>query len=222
MVKCLEEKSVFREEVANGVTAGVGLLLSVVGLVLLIVASSIHGNVWHITSSTIYGVTLVFSYGATTLYHVFRSERVKHLFKILDHASIYLLIAGSYTPFTLVSLKGSLGWTLFGLVWGFTIVGIIFKIFFVGRFEKLSLITYLAMGWLIVIAAKPLLNILPRGGVWWLTAGGLLYTAGVVFYVVEKIPYNHAIWHLFVLGGSACHYLAVMFYVIPNAPGTLA
>ncbi len=210
------------EEVANSVTAGAGLLLSIAGFVLLIVFASFHGNPWYIASTTIYGSTLVISYGAFTLYHAFRSERMKHLFKILDHASIYLLIAGTYTPFTLVSLRGYLGWTLFGLVWGFTLFGILFKVFFTGRFEIISLATYLLMGWLIVIAAKPLLALLPRAGVWWLAAGGLLYTAGVLFYAVERIPFNHAIWHLFVLAGSTCHYLAVMFYVSPLPAGALA
>ncbi len=219
MAKNREGGNICWEEVANSVTAGAGFLLSIAGLVLLIVAASFHGNVWHITSSSIYGSTLVLSYGAFTLYHVLRSERVKHLFQIFDHASIYLLIAGTYTPFTLVSLRGNLGWTLFGLVWGFTLLGILFKVFFTGRFEVLSVITYLFMGWLIMIAAKPLLALLPRGGIWWLAAGGLLYTTGVLFYAVEKIPYNHAIWHLFVLGGSTCHFLAVMFYVIPLRAG---
>jgi hemolysin III len=158
---------------------------------------------------------MVFLYIASALYHSSWNPRHKHILKIIDHACIYLLIAGTYTPFTLVTLRGSWGWSLFTLVWGLALVGIIFQVFFVYRFRILATLAYLLMGWIIVIAVKPLVTQLPLGGLVWLIAGGLAYTAGAVFYVWKRLPYSHAIWHLFVICGSLCHFFAVLFYVIP-------
>ena len=162
-----------------------------------------------------YGVTLVLLYAASTLYHGVRSRGLKRVLKVVDHSSIYLLIAGTYTPFTLINLRGRWGWTLFGLVWGLSLLGILFKIFFVDHFKIVSTTVYLAMGWVVVIALKPLLSLVPSGGILWLLAGGLSYTIGVGFYAWRKLPYNHAVWHVFVLAGSICHYFAVLFYVLP-------
>jgi len=203
------------EEVMNAVTHGIGTLLAVAGLVLLTVFAYLNGSIWHIVSFSIYGTTLVLLYLASTLYHSFTNERVKRIFKILDHSAIYLLIAGTYTPFTLVPLHGVLGWTVFSLVWGLAIIGIVLKVFFVGRYKVLSTLCYLGMGWFIVFAIKPLLATVPAFGMIWLFAGGLFYTLGSVFYLWKRLPYNHAIWHLFVLAGSISHFIAVFFYILP-------
>lgn len=203
------------EEVMNAITHGIGTLLAVAGLVLLTVFAYLYGEVWHILSFSIYGTTLVLLYLASTLYHSFTNERLKYIFKILDHSAIYLLIAGTYTPFTLVPLHGVLGWTLFGIVWGLAILGIVLKVFFVGRFKFISTLCYIIMGWFIIIAIKPLIATVATLGIMWLLIGGLFYTLGAVFYLWNKLPYNHAIWHLFVLAGSISHFIAVFFYVLP-------
>jgi len=208
-------RDVFVEELANAITHGVGLALSVAGFAVLLALAILKGGGWHIASCTVYGVTLVLLYLASTLYHSFRSPRAKHLLKILDHSAIYLLIAGTYTPFTLVNLRGVWGWTLFGLVWGLCAAGIAFKAMFVNRLTVLSTILYIAMGWLCVIAIKPLFRMIPAGGLAWLLAGGLMYTCGVAFFGLNRVRFNHAIWHLFVLAGSICHYFAVVLYVLP-------
>ncbi len=204
-----------KEELANSVTHGIGLALSVAGFVVLVVLAILRGGARHIVSCSVYGSTLVCLYAASTLYHSVRSRRVKRVLKVLDHSAIYLLIAGTYTPFSLVILRGGWGWTLFGLVWGLSVLGILFKVWFVDRFQIMSTTVYLAMGWLVVIALKPLLALVPSGGLLWLLAGGGLYTAGVGFFSWRKLPYNHAIWHVFVLAGSTCHYFAVLYYVLP-------
>lgn len=204
-----------KEELANSVTHGIGLALSVAGFVVLVVLAILRGGAWHIVSCSVYGSTLVCLYAASTLYHSVRSRRVKRVLKVLDHSAIYLLIAGTYTPFSLVILRGGWGWTLFGLVWGLSVLGILFKVWFVDRFQIASATVYLAMGWLVVIALKPLLALVPSHGLLWLLAGGVLYTAGVGFFAWRKLPYSHAIWHVFVLAGSACHYFAVLYYVLP-------
>ena len=206
------------EEVMNAVTHGIGTLLAVAGLVLLTVFAYLYGEIWHIVSFSIYGTTLVLLYLASTLYHSFTNERLKYIFKILDHSAIYLLIAGTYTPFTLVPLHGILGWSVFACVWGLAILGIVLKVAFVGRFKMVSTMCYLIMGWLIVIAIKPLLATVPTPGIIWLVSGGLFYTFGTVFYLWNKLPYNHAIWHLFVLAGSISHFIAVFVYVLPIHP----
>jgi hemolysin III len=209
------EQESFAEEFASTVTHGVGLALSLAGLVVLVVLAVLKGTAWHIVSCAIYGATLVLLYTASTLYHAVRSPRPKHILRILDHGAIYLLIAGTYTPFTLVTLRGGLGWTLFGLIWGLALAGILFKVFHVDRFPIVSTLVYLSMGWLVVIAWKPVLRTVPGGGIAWLVAGGLAYTAGILFFASHKLPFNHAIWHLFVLSGSICHYVAVLLYVLP-------
>ena len=203
------------EEVMNAVTHGIGTVLAVAGLILLILFAYRYGSVWHVVSFSIYGITLVLLYLASTLYHSFTNERVKYILKIVDHSAIYLLIAGTYTPFMLVPLHGTLGWTILWLVWGFAVAGIIFQIFFVKRFKFMATMCYVFMGWFIVVAIKPLIATLAAAGMIWLVVGGLFYTFGTVFYLWKKLPYNHAIWHLFVLAGSISHFIAVFFYVLP-------
>jgi len=210
-----DKPDLFFEELANSITHGVGLALSVVGLIVLVVLSVARGNAWHIAGCTIFGVTLVLLYSASTFYHAFRAPRLKRILKVLDHTAIYLLIAGTYTPFTLVNLRGFWGWTLFTLVWSLSVFGILWKIFNVDRYQIISTLIYVAMGWLVVIAIKPLFLGIPLSGIAWLVAGGLFYTVGVIFFAANRIPYNHAIWHVFVLAGSICHYIAVMLYVLP-------
>jgi hemolysin III len=203
------------EEVANTITHGIGLLLSVVGFVVLLVLAALRGTAWHIVACSIYGATLICLYTASTLYHAVISPRVKRALRIFDHSAIYLLIAGTYTPFLLVSLRGPWGWSLFGVIWGLALAGVLFKFWFVERFVILSTAVYIAMGWLVVIAAKPVITHVPSTALIWLLAGGLAYTGGVIFFAAKRIPYSHAIWHLFVLAGSICHYFAVLFTVIP-------
>lgn len=204
------------EEVANAATHGIGLLLALAGLAVLVALAVTRGQARHVVSCTVYGVTLVLVYAASTLYHSLRGPRVKHVFRILDHSSIYLLIAGTYTPFTLVNLRGGWGWILFGVVWGLSVCGILFKVFRVNQLQALSASVYVLMGWLALIAIKPLLAVVHSGGIGLLLAGGVFYTFGLVFFAWKRLPYNHAIWHLFVLAGSACHYLAVTLYVLPH------
>jgi len=201
------------EEIANSITHGIGALLGISALVLLVVSASRYGDAWSIVSCSIYGSTLIFLYTASTLYHSFTGKRVKRIFRFFDHASIYLLIAGTYTPVLLVSLRGPWGWSLFGIVWAMAVGGIIAKITVTGTWDFLSTLVYIAMGWIIIIAIKPLLSAAPAGFVVWLCIGGISYTAGTVFYLWEGIPYNHAIWHLFVLGGSIAHFFGILFYL---------
>lgn len=204
-----------REEIANAITHGIGAALSVAALVLLVVFSSLKGTVWHVVSFTIYGTTMVLLYLNSTLVHSFKEGKAKDVFEFLDHSSIYLFIAGTYTPFLLVAIRGPLGWSLFGIIWGIALFGCIFKAFFVKRFLFMSTIFYIAMGWLIVIAWAPLNAVVAPAGMNLLVGGGLLYTIGTVFYVWRAFPYHHAIWHLFVLGGSVLHFFAVLFYLLP-------
>lgn len=203
------------EEKLNALTHGLGTLLALVGLIALVAAAHLYGGIWHLISFSIYGLALVMLYLASTLYHSFRDEKLKYIFKIFDHVAIYLLIAGTYTPFTLVPLHGTLGWTIFGMIWGMACIGIGFKIFFVKRFKFFSTVCYIIMGWFMIIAIKPLIAVLPMAGLYWLIAGGVLYTAGSVFYLARRLPYNHMIWHLFVLAGSVCHFITIFFYVLP-------
>ena len=211
----MESRIVTFEEMANSITHGMGAILSLAGLSMLVVFASRYGSAHHIAGCTIFGTTLVLLYTASTLYHSFRKPQLKHIFKIVDHSCIYLLIAGTYTPFTLVTLNGTLGWTLLTMIWGLAVIGIAFKILFVYRFKIVSTLAYILMGWLAVIALKQLVIQLPLAGIVWLFAGGLSYTLGTVFYLWKRLPYHHAVWHLFVLCGSICHYIAVMFYVVP-------
>jgi hemolysin III len=204
------------EEVANSVTHGVGTALSVAGLCVLVTFAVLGGDPWRVVSFSVYGGTLVLLYLISTLYHGFRSPNLKSVFHVLDHAAIYLLIAGTYTPFALVNLRGGWGWTLFGITWGLAAAGVVFKLLWFGRFKLLSLAIYLAMGWFVVIAIKPILVHVPLGGLIWLLLGGCAYTFGVAFYVWRKLPYHHAIWHVFVIGGSVCHFFSMLFYVLPG------
>jgi hemolysin III len=205
-----------KEEIAHAVTHGIGVLLSISGLAVLVTFSSLYGDVWHIFSTSIYGATLILLYTASTLYHSISHEKAKQILQRLDHAAIFLLIAGTYTPFTLVNLRGNWGWTLFGLVWCIALVGIALELFVQKRNKRLSISLYLGLGWLVLIAIKPMLTSVEVGGLLLLLAGGLCYSLGVIFYVWKKLTYHHAIWHLFVLIGSALHFFSVLFYVIPT------
>lgn len=204
------------EELANSLTHGLGVLLSAAGLVALVTASLRHGDAWHVTSTSIFGGTLVFSYLTSTLYHSFRGERVKEVLRKFDHAAIFLLIAGTYTPFVLVTLRGPWGWSLFGVTWGLAIAGVALKFWFAGRFRLASTLLYLGMGWLVLVAVKPLAANLPRAGFAWLIAGGLCYSVGAAFYMWKRLTYHHAVWHVFVLGGGTCHWVAVFRHVVPG------
>lgn len=204
------------DELANTLTHALGLVLSLAGLPSLVVMAARRGDAWHVVTCSVYAATLVVLYGASTFYHAARQPRWKDFFRVIDHACIYLLIAGTYTPFTLVMLRGGWGWTLFALVWGFALAGIAFKVFWTGRFEVVSTITYVLLGWIALVATYPIVTRFPPGCILWLLAGGVCYTVGVVFYAFDRLPYMHAAWHLFVLAGSAFHYVAVMRYVLPT------
>ncbi|MFK5926694.1 MAG: hemolysin III family protein [Desulfuromusa sp.] len=204
------------EEIANSITHGVGALLSIGGLAILVGFASLHGNAWHIASCSIFGSTLILLYVASTLYHSIPLPNIKGILRQIDHSAIYLLIAGTYTPFMLVNLRGPWGWSLFGTIWGIALIGIILKTTAFGRRPGMSLSFYLAMSWIVVIAIKPLLAVLDKGGLELLLLGGLAYTGGVIFYAWKKLPYSHAIWHLFVMAGSCFHFFAILFYVIPS------
>lgn len=202
-------------EIANAVTHGIGALLAIAALILLIVYASIYGNTWHIVSFSIYGTTLVLLYLASTLYHGIQNQRWKAILRVVDHSAIFLLIAGTYTPFTLVTLREHGGWVLFSVVWGLAFTGIAYKIFFINRHVVISTLFYLLMGWLIVFSIQDLVATLPANGIVLLLAGGLSYTLGMIFYAGRDRFLMHAIWHLFVLGGSICHFFAVLLYVLP-------
>jgi len=206
------------EEIANWVTHGLGLGLSIVGLTLLIVFSSLRGDAWHVVSFTVFGLTLLTLYAVSTLYHSRANERSKVLFQKLDHAAIFLLIAGTYTPFLLTHLRSPWGWTLFGIVWGLCGAGAVFTLIFGTRYRLTSSLAYLFLGWLVVVAVQPMMTNVPHGGLWLLLAGGLCYTVGVIFYRWDRLRYHHAVWHAFVLGGSTCHFLAVLLFLLPSAP----
>ena len=205
------------EEIAHATTHGLGLLLSIAGFATLVAAAALRGDAWHVTGAAIFGATLVLLFTASTLYHAITHRGAKRVFQRLDHAAIFLLIAGTYTPFTLVNLRGAWGWTLLGLVWSLAILGIVLQTAAPQRTRRLSLALYLAMGWMVVIAAEPLVKSVHPDGLALLVLGGLIYTLGVVFYAWQRLPYNHAIWHVFVLAGSACHFSCVLGYVIPDA-----
>lgn len=205
------------EEIANSVTHGIGAALGVAALVMLVVLAALQGDPWRVVSFSIYGGTLIVLYLTSTLYHSLQHPRAKAVFRVMDHATIYLLIAGTYTPFLLVSLRGAWGWTLLGLIWGLALLGIGYQVLSAGRQGTLSVLSYILMGWLCVIALGELLANVPVGGLIWLAIGGVLYTTGVIFYSWQRLPYNHAIWHLFVLGGSIAHFFSMLFYVLPDA-----
>ena len=201
------------ERLFNSITHGVGFVLSVVALILMVVYASYNSDAWSIVGVSIFGSTLILLYMSSTLYHAFPSGRIKQIFKTLDQSFIYLLIAGTYTPVLLITLRTTLGWTVFGLVWGMAIGGIAHKIFFSDKLKTLSIVSYVTMGWLSLIVFKSLLNVAPVGLVVWLLIGGAFYTGGLIFYKWERLPFNHAIWHLFVLGGSFSHFMGIYLYL---------
>jgi len=204
------------ERLFNTITHGIGSVLSIVALVLMVVYASYNSDAWSIVGVSIFGSTLILLYMSSTLYHAFSNGRVKQIFKTLDQSFIYLLIAGTYTPVLLITLRNTLGWTVFGLVWAMAIGGITHRIFFFDKLKKLSLVSYIVMGWLSLIVFKSLLNAAPAELVVWLLIGGAFYTGGLIFYSWEKLPFNHAIWHLFVLGGSFSHFIGIYIYLIPS------
>ena len=199
---------------ANAITHGIGAVLAIAGAIYLIAASS-HGTPWLIVSCSVFSTTLILVYLCSTLYHSLVRSGARHVFQVLDHSAIYLLIAGKYTPFTLISLRGPVGWALFGVEWTLAVAGVIFKSLAVGRLAVASALVYLFQGWFIVFAARPLLHAIGWHGIAWLGAGGLAYTLGVVFFALDRLRYFHATWHLFVLAGSVAHYFAILFYVVP-------
>lgn len=203
-----------REEIANAVTHGLGLLASLVGLPILVLAAAARGERMAIIGASVFGATLIALYAASTLYHAIPHPTLKQKLRVVDHAAIYCLIAGTYTPFTLGVLHGTWGWSLFGIVWTLAAIGVLFKLKFGPRFQRASTAMYIAMGWVIIIALKPLLQSVPTAGLALLAAGGLLYTGGCAFYLARK-SWSHPVWHLFVMGGSACHYFAVLWYSSP-------
>ncbi|GAA4817696.1 hemolysin III [Marinicella pacifica] len=202
------------EERLNIGSHALGLLLSSVGLVLLLMRALTLGTLWHVVSFAVFGISLMLLYAASTIYHMTQTPARRIRWRVVDHAAIYILIAGTYTPFMLTTLRGSLGWTLFGVTWGIAFVGIILKLFFTGRFTVVSTLMYVAMGWLIMFAIKPLAAALPEAGIYWLIAGGISYTVGAILYAIKVIPYNHAIFHFFVLFGSFSHFMVVYGYII--------
>lgn len=208
----------FGEELSHAITHGLGVILAIVGLCVLVVRAALYGDIWHVVASSVFGATLVMMYAASTLYHSIPLPRARHVLRVIDHSLIYFLIAGTYTPFTLVTLHGPWGWSLFGFTWGLAVIGVGLKIFTTGRYEKVSLAVYLMMGWCAVIAVKPLFERLETGGLILLAAGGITYSGGVVFYVWNRLRYHHAIWHLFVLAGSVLHWFTVYLYVVPGPP----
>lgn len=205
-----------REELANALTHGLGAVLAIAALVLMIVFAALRGTARTVVSVTLFGSAMALLYLFSTLYHALRPGPAKQVFRVLDHAAIFVLIAGTYTPFCLVTLKGAWGWSLFGIVWGIALLGIILKATLGLRWEKLSLALYLAMGWVVIVAAYPLYQRLPGPGIAWLLAGGLCYTGGAAFYACRRLPLNHAVWHLWVVAGTACHVVSVMGWVIPR------
>ena len=204
-----------REEIANSLTHGIGAVLAVAGLVVLVTFAARYGNAWHVVSCSVFGAALIVSFTTSTLYHSVRVGHIKRTLRALDHSAIFLLIAGTYTPFMLVNLRGPWGWSLFAVIWTLTFAGIALRLLLKGRLHGLVVSIYLAMGWAVVVATQPMLERVATGGLILLAAGGLAYTAGVIFYKWRRLPYNHAIWHGFVRADAALHFFAVLFYVIP-------
>lgn len=203
-----------RDEIASALTHGVGAAAALAGGAVLITLTALHGDGWQLGAAIVFGVTLLLLYVASTLYHAVQHPVAKARLKVFDHCAIYLLIAGTYTPFTLIGLRGPWGWGLFAAIWTLAVAGVIFKLFYTGRFKLLSTLIYIAMGWLVIVAIKPLLASLDSWTLGWLLAGGIFYTLGTYFYHRESIRYSHAIWHLFVIAGSLCHFVAVTEQVL--------
>jgi len=205
------------EEIANSLTHGLGLALSIAGLSVLVTLAALRRDAWTVVGCAVFGASLVLLYGASTCYHAFRARRWKRVLRVFDHAAIFLLIAGTYTPFMLANLRGPWGWSLFGVVWGLAVSGIVLKAFWTGRFEVMSTLIYLFMGWLVLIGIRPLIEALPHHSLVLLITGGVAYSVGTLFYCWERLPYHHAVWHLFVLAGSICHFFAVLATVVGPA-----
>lgn len=203
------------EERINISSHAFGFVLSLVALALLVVHAAMHGTVWHIVSFSVFGLSLLALYAASTLYHSAKNPVLRSKLRIIDHATIYILIAGTYTPFTLITLAGAVGWIIFSVSWAMAFIGIILKIFFTGKYDLISTLLYVFMGWIILFALEPLINNLPAEGLFWLVAGGVAYTVGALVYSIKKIKFNHAIFHMFVLLGSFCHFVSVYYYVLP-------
>lgn len=209
--KAKYRKLTVKEEIFNSITHGIGVLLSIAALVILVVLAVGKGDKWHIVSFSIYGSTMVLLYLSSTLYHSFTKEKIKNLFARFDHAAIFLLIAGTYTPFLLTALRGTFGWVLFGIIWGVAIVGVVIRSIYLTRFRKLMVAIYLIMGWMFVVAVGPMIKNLPLTSLIFLFLGGIFYSVGVVFYLKRNLKYGHGIWHLFVLAGSILHFFAVIY-----------
>jgi hemolysin III len=205
-----------KEEHFNVISHAIGLVLSIIALIFLVVYSVKYGTATHVVSFSIYGTSLIVLYSASTFYHYSRSPKLRSRLNIFDHAAIYVLIAGTYTPFTLVVLKGWVGWTIFGVSWGLALIGIVLKLFYTGKYDKISTIAYVLMGWLIIIAIKPLIDNFSTSGLMWILFGGIFYTVGALLFMMHSLKYNHAIFHIFVLLGSFCHFMAVFYYVLPR------
>lgn len=203
-----------REELANSLSHGFGLIMSLIGLVNLVVQATLYGSPKALVSVNVFSGSMIFLYAASTVYHAVTAPRLKHICRIVDHSTIYVLIAGSYTPVCLMILPPAWGWTLFGINWGLALFGVVFKLFFTGKFDKLSTAVYIGMGWLAVVAMKPIWDNMPAGGIALMFAGGASYTLGVIFYRWEKLPFHHTVWHMFVVGGTACHFMMVALYCI--------
>ena len=203
------------EELANSITHGIGIVFAICAMAILAVFASRYGDAWRIVSCSIFGAALILLYVASTLYHAVQRPKAKSVLRILDHSAILVLIAGTYTPFTLVNLRGPWGWSLFGIIWGLAVFGIAIETTRLRRYRAGLIALYVVMGWAVVAAVKPMLEHVENGGLWLLLAGGLAYTGGVVFYLWRRLPFNHAIWHLFVLAGSVLHFFAILFHVIP-------
>lgn len=203
-----------REEIANAITHGLGVILAIGGGAVLITLAAVYTGAREVVSVAVFVAALVLLYTASTLYHAARHPRIRERLKVLDHCAIFVLIAGTYTPFTIAAIRGGWGWSLFGVVWTLAVFGILFKLFFTGRFKGLSTATYIGMGWLVVVGFAPLSQALTPTALFWLVTGGVVYTAGTLFYHFDRLPYSHAIWHLFVLAGSICHFAAVTVQVL--------
>lgn len=204
------------EEIFNSVSHGTGGLLSIAGTAVLIVFAAIYSNAWGVVSSAVFGASLIILYTMSTLYHAITNRKAKAFFRIMDHNTIFFLIAGTYTPITLVPLRGAFGWTLFGIVWGAAVLGIVFNSIDLEKFRKPSVVCYIAMGWVIIIAVKPMLKNVNAVSLWFLLTGGLFYTVGIIFYVMKKKKYFHSVWHLFTVAGSVFHYFSILLIMIKN------
>lgn len=204
------------EELINSISHGIGAGLSVAALVLCIVQAAVNGSVWGVVGASIYGASLVMLYCMSTLYHAITNKTARKVFRVFDHTSIFFLIAGTYTPITLVTLNGALGWVIFGIVWTAAVLGIVLNSISVEKFKKFSMICYVAMGWAIVIGMKQIIEKMPRNGFIFLLIGGILYTVGIIFYALKKYRYMHSVWHIFVLAGSICQFFCVYLYVLPQ------